>query len=312
MGKGIVTLTLNAAIDRIIVVTKLRMYDKNIANRTLVFAGGKGVNVARALAALELPAVAAGFIGQGELELYRNALERLGVITRFVPVAGHTRTNYKLVTEDTGAETEVNERGPVISESELQRLEAVLDELLASAEMLLLSGSLPPGVPPDYYAQLIQRASAHQVPCALDSSGPPLRAGLQAEPYLVKMNRSELEEGLETQFSDAADMARGLKALCAAGIGIAVASLGSDGAIATDGHDTWLAKPPAVSAKNTVGAGDVMLAGLAVSVLRGESLKQALCWATALATASVTNYEPGSVDVAAARGLMADIELAMV
>lgn len=312
MFKSMVTLTLNAAIDRIIVIDQLRLNQKNAALRTLVFAGGKGVNVARALAALEVPVIATGFIGHGEHELYGSALQPLGVDTRFVPISGHTRTNYKLVEQGTAAETEVNEPGPVISRSERRQLEHVLEEVLSSAAMLLLCGSLPPGLPQDYYAQCIDRASARQVPCALDSSGQALRLALRRKPQLVKINRSELSEMLGEELADTADVARGLGALCATGIGVAVASLGPDGAIATDGRETWLAKPPSVAAKNPIGAGDVMLAGLAVSLLTDETLQEAVCWATSLATASVTNYEPGTVNVVAARDLQQHVELALL
>jgi 1-phosphofructokinase len=310
MHKRMVTVTLNAAVDRVVVVDRLRRQQPNIARSSFHFPGGKGVNVARALASLGVPAVATGFIGQAELAAYRGALEPLGVATQFVPVAGQTRTNYKLVEEETGQEIEVNERGPTISDSERLALEAAFSELCGSAAMFLLSGSLPPGLPADYYGQWIGRASARNVPCALDSSGTALRAALHEKPYLVKINRFELGQVLERELSDVVDVARGLEMLCAQGIHIAVASVGPGGAVASDGRQTWLARPPAVEVGSAVGAGDVMLAGMAVSVLDGASLEKALCWATALATASVTNYEPGAVDAGLAEQLLLKVELA--
>jgi 1-phosphofructokinase family hexose kinase len=312
MSNTVVTLTLNTAIDRVIVIHKLRLREKNVALRTLALAGGKGVNVARALAALHIPVIATGFIGHREQELYRSALEPLGVNTRFVLISGHTRTNYKFVEQGTAAETEVNEPGPVISLPERQELDNALDELLSSATMLVLSGSLPPGIPHDYYAQCIGRASARHVPCALDSSGQSLRLALQHRPELVKINRAELSEALGKQLPSTADVAHGLRALCATGIGVAAASLGADGAIATDGRETWLATAPPVAAKNPIGAGDVMLAGLMASLLKGDTVQGALRWATALATASVTNYEPGIVDVAVAEDLQQQVDLVLL
>ena len=307
-----VTMALNAAVDRIIVVKGLRRGQPNIASRSLRFFSGKGVNVARALAKLGRSVVATGFIGQSELAMFSRDLEALGVRTQFVPTADETRTNYKLVEEETGEEIEVNERGPSISTSERLALEAVVADLCPSARMFLFSGSLPQGLPEEYYAQLIAQASAQGVCCALDSSGGALRAALREKPYLVKINRFELSQVLGTDVSDAGDVGWGLEMLCAQGVRIAVASVGAGGALASDGTATWIAKPPALAVKSAVGAGDVMLAGMAVSVLNGESLDKALRWATALATASVTEYQPGSVDVALAEQMLAKVELATV
>jgi 1-phosphofructokinase family hexose kinase len=310
MPGRMVTVTLNAAVDRVIVVKRLRRGQPNIALRSPHFCGGKGVNVARALALVGMPVVATGFIGQSELALFNRALDRLGVQAQFVPIAGQTRTNYKLVEEETGEEIEINERGPAISDSERLALEAALDRLCESAGMFLFSGSLPKGLPHDDYAQLISRVQKRGVRCALDSSAEALRAGLRQNPYLVKINRFELGQVLGTELSAMADVGRGLEMLCTQGIGVAVASVGPDGAVASDGSATWFARPPVVDVRSAVGAGDVMLAGMAVSLLGGDCLDKALRWATALATASVTNYEPGAVDVGLAEQLIPKVELA--
>jgi len=312
MKGTMLTVTLNAAVDRIIVVGTLRRGQPNIARRSLRYFSGKGVNVARALACLGRPVAATGFIGHTEAALFNEALEALGVLTRFVPVAEPTRTNYKLVEEETGEEIEINERGPTISDAERLMLEEVLDGLSGSAAMLLLSGSLPPGLSERYYGQLIGRASECGVRCALDSSGAALRAGLEEQPCLVKINRFELGQVLGKELPTIDDVARGLDLLCARGVQVAVASVGPGGAVASDGCTAWLAKPPAVEVRSAVGAGDVMLAGMAVSVLDQAPLGEALRWATALATASVTDYEPGTVDVKLAEQLLPEVELTEV
>ncbi|EHR51778.1 1-phosphofructokinase [Saccharomonospora marina XMU15] len=292
----IVTLTLNPSLDRTIEISRLVRGELVRATGTRLDPGGKGVNVARALAAHGIDSRAVvprnGTVGEELVAL----LSAEGIDVCAVPVSGQTRSNVSLVEPD-GTVTKINEPGGSLSEADL---DAILTAVLSAAEgadWVVASGSLPPSVADTCYADLGQRLAALGVRFAVDTSGPPLRAALRAGPALVKPNRDELAEATGTRIDTVADAARAAKAMLATGAGAVLASLGADGALLVDEGGAVYGESPVDGGRSSVGAGDAMLAGyLAAEVTGGDALAEALAWGAA-AVRLPGSRMPGPVDV---------------
>ncbi|ONI80031.1 hypothetical protein ALI144C_23845 [Actinosynnema sp. ALI-1.44] len=271
------TVTLNAALDVTYRVEALRPGHAHRVHDVHTRPGGKGVNVADVLTQLGEPVTATGFAGPG------LAAELPG----FVPVTGQSRRTVTIVAPDTGA-TLLNEPGPVISPGEWQALLTRFDHLAAHARVVVLSGSLPPGLASDAYAQLITRSPA---PVILDTDGDPLRHGLAARPALVKPNLDELTRLL--------GRAPDLPSDCTT-LGVAVAAtLGADGAVLATPEGTWRARPPGPLTGNATGAGDAFTAALARGMAHHRPWPAVLADAVALSAAAVLSPAAGSYDPAA-------------
>ncbi|MET9219603.1 1-phosphofructokinase family hexose kinase [Streptomyces sp. NPDC088197] len=298
----IITVTLNAALDVTYRVPSLRPHSTHRVTHTAERPGGKGLNVARVLAALGRPAVVTGFVG-GPVgaELRERLAERAaeyddGLLTdALVPIAGTTRRTVGVVDDTTGDTTMFNEPGPTVTPREwggfLERYRALLADGRATA--VALCGSLPPGLPVGAYAELVREARAAGVFVLLDTSGEPLRRGLAARPDLIKPNAVELT-GL-TGFSEPARAAgdarrRGARAVAA--------SLGEDGMLALTEEGGWQALPPARLAGNPTGAGDSAVAGLLSGLAEGLTWPRRLARAVALSAATVAAPAAGEFDAA--------------
>ncbi|MPY79636.1 MAG: 1-phosphofructokinase [Actinophytocola sp.] len=282
----IVTVTANPSLDRTVEVDRLRRGEVQRALTTSVDAGGKGVNVSRALVAHGSPTRAVlcigGFAGLELLALLRET----GVPLREVPVTGGIRSNLT-VAEPDGTVTKLNEPGPRLSESEVDAvLAAALEAIRGEADWVAGCGSLPPGMPVDVYARLTARAHDLGAGVAVDSSGAALDACLAAGPDLVKPNADELAECSGAEIRTLGDAVKAAQVLRDRGAGAVLASLGPDGAILLDAHGarhaTARLDAPVVS---TVGAGDATLAGFLAAGGTGEhALRTAVTWGAAAVT----------------------------
>ena len=282
----IVTVTANPSLDRTVEVDRLRRGEVQRALTTSVDAGGKGVNVSRALVAHGYPTRAVlcsgGFAGLELLALLRET----GVPLREVPVTGGTRSNLTLV-EPEGTVTKLNEPGPGLSESEVDAvLAAALEAIGGEADWVAGCGSLPPGMPVDVYARLTARAHELGARVAVDTSGAALDACLSAGPDLVKPNLDELAACAGAEIRTLGDAVKAAQVLRDRGAGAVLASLGPDGAILLDRTGARHASArPAGSVVSTVGAGDATLAGFLAAGGAGErALRAAVCWGTAAVT----------------------------
>jgi 1-phosphofructokinase family hexose kinase len=291
----IYTLTLNPALDRELTVPELAFDTVLRASATRSDVGGKGFNVSRMLAALDVPSTAVALAGGGTGRSLRAGLEALGIATDFVWISGESRTNVSVVAATGGRHLKVNEPGPTVSVAELDALRTLVRERSRPGDWWVLAGSLPPGVPPTIYAELIAELHGLDARVALDTSGEPLRLGCAAGPDLVKPNASELAElsGRPVR-SDAAILE------AAAGLGsiayVAV-SRGAEGALLIHRGQAYAATPPAISECNPIGAGDSMLAGLLWGLSRGDAeAALRLGVACGAATASLPGTAVGSRD----------------
>lgn len=293
----IVTLTANPSLDRTVsLASPLERGEVQRAVGVTAEPGGKGVNVARAVAAAGRLAIAV--LPGGHDDPVVLALRDLGVTHRAVQVAEPLRTNLA-ITEPDGTTTKVNEPGAALQETTRTALTEALLREAAGARWAVLAGSLPPGAPDGWYAEIVVALRRHACHVAVDTSGAPLRALLDAlradpaaAPDLMKPNAEELADAVG---ADAAELARDPRAtaaagreLVAAGVGTVLATLGADGAVVVTAQGAWFAEPPPVTARSTVGAGDSALAGYLLGDLADlavpERLRRAVAYGSAAAS----------------------------
>ena len=296
MGPVIVTLTANPSVDRTVEVERLLRGAVLRAAVATVEAGGKGVNVARALAANGHAARAILPSGGAEGAQLATLLSPQGVEVVLVPIAGAVRANVSIVEPD-GTVTKINEPGPVLTAGELAALARVTVDASAGAAWLAVSGSLPPGVPADFYARLIASLRPVGVRIALDTSGEPFEHALAAGPDVVKPNRDELAEAVGRSVATLGEAVEGAELLREKGAGAVLASLGADGAVLVDGTGATHAEARVDVPRSAVGAGDALLAGfLAAGGAGVPALVEALAWGAA-ATALPGSQMPTPADL---------------
>lgn len=277
----IVTVTPNPSLDRTLQVDELRPGHVHRAVTARTDPGGKGVNVARALAAHQIPVHAVVPMGGTAGQQLADLLVDIGVRVVPVPVNGNTRTNVTIV-DDTGTVTKVNESGAQLGPAALAELRHRVEAAVQPGDWVALSGSLPPGAPDDLYADLVLTIHNVGARVAVDTSGVPLVAALDACPDLVKPNRHELEELVGHRLLDVAAVVDAAGELLDGGVGIVLASLGAEGAILVDEEGAWHAVAQPVAVLSDVGAGDASLAGyLAADGGGSEALRRAVAWGTA-------------------------------
>lgn len=277
----ILTLTLNPSLDRTIEIPELIRGAMVRAGATRLDPGGKGVNVARALAAHKLPTCAVVPRGGPEGRQLTELLEEEGIDVCAVPVTGHTRSNVSLVEPD-GEVTKINEPGGELAVDDMERIVKAVLDTVAAADWVVASGSLPPGVPETFYRDLGNRLTERGVSLAVDTSGPALAASLAAQPSLVKPNREELAEFAGFPIGTVGDVVRAATEMREAGAEAVLASLGADGAVLVEEQGVRYGESPVDRGRSAVGAGDAMLAGyLAGGVTGGDALIEALSWGAA-------------------------------
>lgn len=289
MSGMIVTLTPNPSLDLTYEVNALVRGEVQRSAVSGVEAGGKGINVCRNLSANGVPSRAVVPAGDFSGEQLVSLLGEAGVEIVRVPVAQAVRVNVSLVEPD-GVVTKVNAPGPELSGDETERL---LEEAVAAsrgADWLVACGSLPPGMAGDFYARLVEVAHGAGCSVAVDASGAPLRAALEAAPDLVKPNQTELAEAVGREMRSLGDAVSAAEELLALGIGSVLVSLGADGAVLVDEAWAQHAESRPFTPRSSVGAGDALLAGfLAGGCAGGKALVEAVAWGAA------ATRQPGSL-----------------
>jgi len=304
----VVTVTLNPAIDQTVQVEDFRIGEVNRVGEVRQNAGGKGVNVASALADLGVQVVATGFLGRDNAGIFEELFRAKSIEDRFLRLDGSTRVGLKIVDKSCRQVTEVNFPGMAPAPTDIETLFATLKELARPGSWFVLSGSLPPGVPVGIYADIIATIHERGGHVLLDTSGEPLRRALARRPEIVKPNQSELEQLTDTTMSGLQDVVQAASDLIAQGAGLVAVSMGSRGALFARGEEKLLANPPAVVVQSTVGAGDTMVAGLLLANLLGQNLSDTARLATACGAHAVTRIASG-VDPAAIRILQEQVDL---
>jgi len=294
--------TCNAAIDTTYVLDRFAPGEINRVARVTSVPGGKGNNVARVLATLGNAVVATGFAGGHAGRFIAGGLATAGVEPAFVPVDGESRVCLTLVESATGVVTEIREPGLHVAAEDADRLVDRVAALSRNAEAVVVSGSLPPGLPDDFYAQLVVAARAGGAFVALDSSGGALRRGITGRPDLIAPNRDELAALLDRPADlDVDDLIAAVRADLLGAIlapdARVLLSLGAAGAVVIRQCDAVWAKAPETTVVNTVGCGDALLAGFLDARFRGADDADALAAAVAVGTAAALQEEIGAVSV---------------
>jgi 1-phosphofructokinase family hexose kinase len=309
----IVTVTMNAALDRTLTVPNFQRGQRHRASEKLTLAGGKGITVARALKNLGVPVVATGLAGGRNGRRILEELAEEAILSDFVRIEDESRTSTAVSDPTSGTFTEVMEWGPLVQESELEVLLEKLDYLARGAELVVFAGTLPRGVADDFYAEAIRTLARRGVLTVLDAEGEPLRAGLEAEPFLVSPNRTEAEAVVGQEFSEDGDFLDALERLEDMGARNALITF-EQGCFASVRVERgqpkrFRAVTPTVEAVSGVGSGAVLLAGFIAAWLENAPPEDALRRAVATGAASTLSVGAGRFDPDDLRRLLPDVHV---
>ena len=308
----ILTVTLNAAIDRTVAVPNFRLGRRHRAVETSTVAGGKGVNVARALKLLGRPVIATGLAGGPTGARILELLTEESILNDFTPIAGESRTNLAIVDPTSNEQTEVNERGPEVRPDEIEQFIEKLLYIAQGASLCVFAGSLPPGVDPALYGRLVGELRRLGVQTLLDTEGEPMRLGLRAEPAVVAPNVEEAEGAVGHEFNDADDLALGLSGLLEMGAREAIITR-PEGCVAilaeNGGRHRYEVGIEPLEPVSGVGSGDCFLAGYAAARYEGASPRECLALGVACGAESTQHFGAGTVNPRDVERLLSRVEV---
>lgn len=287
----IYTVTLNPALDRTISINQIQYDESNRIVKEQNYAGGKGIDVSKVLTTLETANRALGFMGGFAGDEMEGRLINDGVQCDFIRVSQETRTN--MIINDIGKkyQTIFTANGPEIKPYELMQLIHKLEKL-EDPRIVVVSGSLPPGVHPEIYRKIIEIVKAIGASVVLDAHGDALRKGIEARPRIIKPNIHELSQLQNKKLERLEDIVTAAEKIQQQGVEIVLVSLGARGIIMVTEKGKYLASPPEVDAVNTIGAGDSAVAGFVYGLSSEKRLKECLTYAVAAGTA--TTLRPGT------------------
>jgi 1-phosphofructokinase len=311
MNPPVITVTLNPAIDQTVALTTLTHGAVNIAESTATNPGGKGVNVASCLADWGTPVIATGILGRDNAAPFAQLFHDKGIGGRFVYQPGATRVNIKLVSAADGATTDINLPGAAVPPATWQEWLDTLDDLSEPGRFIVLSGSLPGGLPDDSYATLCARLTGDRARVVLDTSGEALRQALagQCLPYCIKPNRHELEQWAGHPLPTLGDVLTAARALLAQGVRQVVVSLAEEGALFVGAPGAWLAQLPPFRPVSSVGAGDALLAGWIAAQHEGRDWERSMRLALAFAAGKLTHLGPHLPEITVVNRLADEVSL---
>jgi 1-phosphofructokinase family hexose kinase len=311
----IITVTLNAAIDKSLSVPNFRLGRRHRTVEQRTMAGGKGVNIARTLKTLGQPVIATGFAGGATGTHIVEQLTEESILNDFVRIREESRTNTSVLDPTTGEQTEINERGPSVSEREVELFRDKLLYLARGAAIVVFAGSLPRGIEPDIYAVLIRELERTGVTTVIDTDGEALRQAVRAEPDVVSPNVIEAEELVGHEFSSEEERSLAVREITALGPHEAIMTL-PDGCFAqvlVDGH--LCMRRVSVEPRESIakrGSGDAFLAGYIAARYEGRAPDHCLRFGVACGAESTARLGAGLIDPREARRLMGDVELSVV
>lgn len=281
----ITSICMNPSFDKTVEVDTLAVGEVNRIRTSRQDVGGKGINVAVVARRLGLSVRCVGCVGREGADLVSSALDREKIEHDFVRVEGAVRTNTKIVSRDGKGVTELNEPGSQIDAKELESVFSLVEKSARDSEYLVLTGSLPPGCPPETYRDLIRAAGG--VPCILDVGGEALNLGVEAKPFLIKPNLQELQDSVGMELRTMRAIRDAATSYLRKGVQHVVVSMGSIGAMYVGGDASFFAPAVKVKVRSTVGAGDAMIGGLLKGLDRKKSVVRAFRYGVAAGAASV-------------------------
>jgi 1-phosphofructokinase family hexose kinase len=306
----IITVTLNAAIDKTLEVPSFTPGRRHRTVDQTTMPGGKGVNIARAIKRLGQPVIVTGFAGGATGSRIIEALDGESILNDFVRIEDESRTNTAIMDPTTGVHTEINERGPAVSATELEQFREKLVYLAQGASICVFAGSIPRGVSPDVYYSLIRDVQRLGVTTMIDAEGEPLRLSMRAEPDLVSPNELEAEELVGNEFNDADDRAGAVAEMVRLGAREAIMTV-PDGCFAriedTNGPAIYRVTVAEQEARSAVGSGDAFLAGYVSARYSGSSPVDCLRFGVACGAESTQHFGAGIIDPARVDRLLGDV-----
>lgn len=306
----IITVTLNPALDKTLEVPNFTPGRRHRTVDQVTMPGGKGVNVARAIKRLGQPVIATGLAGGATGTRIVEALNGEAILNSFVRIREESRTNTAVLDPTSGLQTEINERGPAVSPQELELFREKLLYLAKGASMCVFAGSLPRGVEPDLYADLVREVKKLGVTTLLDTEGEPLRLAIRAEPDLVSPNELEAEELVGQEFNDVEDRAQAVVEMTRVGATEAIMTV-VDGCYAhvnDEGPTLYRVSVEEQEPRSRIGSGDAFLAGYAAARYEGRPPVECLRYGVACGAESIQHFGAGVIDPSKVDRLVGDVD----
>jgi 1-phosphofructokinase/tagatose 6-phosphate kinase len=308
----IITVTLNAAIDKTLAVPNFQIGRRHRSSEQRTMPGGKGVNVARTLKALGQPVIATGLAGGATGTRIIEQLTQEAILCDFVRISQESRTSTAVIDPTSGVQTEVNEPGPEVSEAEMSLFCEKLIYLAKGADICIFAGSHPRGVDDNVYADLIGELKRQGVTTVIDTEGAPMDLAMRAGPDLVSPNEREAEELVGHEFRDREDHLFGLYGICERGPREAIITH-EEGCYALVGRDherrLFEIRTERLEPVSAIGAGDAFLAGYLSARYSGRPHADALGFAVACGAESTRHLGAGMLDPRAAERLQHEVEV---
>jgi len=283
----IVTVTLNPAIDKTINIDNFMEGKVNRVSGARIDIGGKGINASKVINKLGGKSIVLGFVAGKNGDTIIEYLNDNGIQHDLIKTKGETRTNIKIVDKIKGLVTDINEKGQSIRKDEVRKLKERILNNLSKEDIIVFSGSVPPGVKNNIYKELIELSKSKGAKTILDADGQLLVEGIKAKPYLIKPNIHELEKAFSRNLNDNISIVNLAKEIVNGGVENVYISMGEKGSIFVNKDTEVFIDALDVEVKNTVGAGDALVASVAFALEKGYDLKKALKLSTAAATLSV-------------------------
>ena len=285
--KSITAITLNPCIDRTLTVDHLSAGEHHVARQVQETVAGKGIDVNVVLRHLDIPTLSVGFEFTQKGTPVADFLNTEGIPFEMHPIDAVLRVNTKIFDAEQRQMTEINCKGPKLGAEAEEAFLRLLDDALPSTAILVLSGSVPPGLSDDLYARCIKKAQEKNIPTVLDATGALLLNGIQAQPTVIKPNRHELEELLNVQLDSTEKCIRACHALIDQGIRAVCLTLGGDGALMVGKDEVWFSEGLPIQVKGVQGAGDSVVAGICAAMRKGLPMQEWLRYGVAAAHASL-------------------------
>ncbi|MGX7030944.1 hexose kinase [Vagococcus zengguangii] len=293
----IVSVTLNPTVELVYDLESLNINGVTRTNHVNKFPSGKGLNVSRVATLMGYDNIATGLLGDNLKQVVESSLDEDGMHHQFFQISGQTRNSVAVLHD--GQQTEILEEGPTITADEANAFIEHYDTLIADAQVVALAGSLPQGLTPDYYIDLMHRAQKKQAKVIIDASGSTLKEVLASpiNPFAIKPNLDEIQE-LSGQTIDTRDYQAIIQLLDDAifeGIELIVISMGADGAFVKYGQRYFKASVPSIEVENAVGSGDSTVAGIAIALDQNEDIETLIKRAMTLGTLNALEKRTGYV-----------------
>lgn len=305
----ILTIGTTPALQRTMFFEHLTIDEVNRATRTYDSAAGKGVNVARVAHVLGAEVLATGFQGGNTGQFCKTYMDREGVRHDFVETAAATRICITVIDQHAGTTTELVEESPKATPSEVDALLEKIKSHLPATKVMMISGTLAPGVPEDFCARCVAMANVVGARTILDAKGTPMKLALPHHPTLVKPNRSELESTLGHRIENDGQLLDAMRELHRLGAEWVLISAGRNQSLLTNGTEVWTITPPTLEAVNPIGSGDSLAAGIGVGLLRGQTMLEAMKLGFAAGCANVLTAYAAHVDPEDVQRLLPMIQL---